>query len=321
VFWNRLMGPAWSRMLGLLVNTKHPSLAGFPSDPNFDWQWAEIIKNVRAVNLDSLPGDLEPIVWAIDDWNRNYKLGVVFECKVGTGRLLVSSFDLDEKSMANPVARQLKSSLLSYMNSTRFQPRVMVKSAQLESLFFPTRIMNQLRAVATAEGVAPNVAVSAVDGDPNTYWFVGDQRRDRQQRELMLSFPNKVSMSGLVLMARQNHREHEGDIREYLISRSDDGKQWTELKRGELLSTFDPQKIDFGRNVSTSFLKFTALSGFGPDKTVALAELAVIYTGPSLGDDGQPLEYQRSKTATPEIDESNGTPEKKKPSKPSKKGN
>jgi hypothetical protein len=60
-------------------------------------------------------------------------------------------------------------------------------------------------------------------------------------------------------------------------------------------------------------MKFSVLSGFGSDKTVALAELAVVYTGPRLGDDGEPLEYQRSKTATPEIDESNGTPEKKKP--------
>jgi hypothetical protein len=158
VFWNRLMGPAWSRMLGLLVNTKHPSLASFPSDPNFDWQWAEIIRNVRAVNMDGLPHELEPIVWAIDDWNRNYKLGVVFECKVGTGRLMVSSFDLDEKSMTNPVARQLKNSLLSYINSARFQPRVAVKQYQLENLFFPTRIMNQLRVVATAESLAPNAA-------------------------------------------------------------------------------------------------------------------------------------------------------------------
>jgi len=229
---------------------------------------------------------------------------------------MVSSFDLDEKSMTNPVARQLKNSFLSYMNSARFQPRVLVKQNQLENLFFPTRIMNQLRVTAAADGVAPNLAVNAVDGDPNTYWFVGDQRRERQQADLTLSFPKQASMSGLVLMARQNHREHEGDIREYVISISDDGKQWTELKRGELLSTFDPQRIDFGKNVTTRFLKFTALSGFGPDKTVALAELAVVYTGPRLGDDGQPLEYQRSKTATPEIDEGNGTRDKKKPAKP-----
>jgi len=46
--------------------------------------------HVRAVNLDRLTPELEPIVWAIDDWNRNYKLGVIFECSVGDGRLLMS---------------------------------------------------------------------------------------------------------------------------------------------------------------------------------------------------------------------------------------
>jgi hypothetical protein len=28
----------------------------------------------RAINLEHLPKELEPVVWAIDDWNRNYKL-------------------------------------------------------------------------------------------------------------------------------------------------------------------------------------------------------------------------------------------------------
>jgi hypothetical protein len=36
----------------------------------------------------------------------------------------------------------------------------------------------------------------------------------------------------------------------------------------------------------------------------ALAELAVMYVGPKLDDQGKPLmEYQRNRTATPEIDE------------------
>jgi hypothetical protein len=163
--------------------------------------------------------------------------------------------------------------------------------------------MNQLKALAEAEAINSNPAANAIDGDPNTYWFVGDQRRERQTRDFTLSFADKVSMSGLVVMARQNHREHEGDIREYAISVSEDGKQWTELKRGQLESTFDPQRISFAKPIATRYLRFTALSGFGQDRTVALAEIAVVYTGPRLGDDGKPLQYQRSRTATPEIDE------------------
>jgi len=75
IFWNRLMNPSWGRMLGLWIDrkieeTKSQMLNGFPTASHFDWQWAEIIQNVRAVNLENLPAELEPVVWAIDDWNR-----------------------------------------------------------------------------------------------------------------------------------------------------------------------------------------------------------------------------------------------------------
>jgi hypothetical protein len=104
-------------------------------------------------------------------------------------------------------------------------------------------------------------------------------------------------------MPRQNHREHEGDIREYSIQVSDDANEWREVRRGELVSTFAPQKIQFSETVTTKYLKLVSLSGFGNDKMTALAELAVVYAGPKLSDAGGPIEYQRNRTATPEIDE------------------
>jgi hypothetical protein len=122
-------------------------------------------------------------------------------------------------------------------------------------------------------------------------------------------------MSGLVLMPRQNHREHEGDIREYMVQVSDDGNEWRNAARGELVSTFAPQQIRFANTLTARHLRLISLSGFGPDKTTSLAELAVIYAGPKLpGSDAGPLEYKRSGTATPEIDEGNGKPDK--PGKP-----
>ena len=112
-------------------------------------------------------------------------------------------------------------------------------------------------------------------------------------------------MSGLVLMPRQNHREHEGDIREYIVQVSDDGSEWREVLRGELASQpLRRNRLPFARKVTTRYLKLISLSGFGPDKTTALAELAVMYAGPRLNDQGNgTMEYQRNRTATPEIDE------------------
>jgi beta-galactosidase len=317
VFWNRLMNPAWGRMLGLWIDKKHAALAGFPTDSFSDWQWMEIVRNARAINLDRLPKNLQPVVQPVDDWNRNYKLGMIFEARVGRGKLLVSSADLENDLEERIVARQLRKSILDYMASAKFNPRVSLTPENFREVLFDTRVMKKLGAkVLNATGDAGN----AIDGDPNTFWLAGNQRdAARQNQELTVSFPNAVSFNGLVIMPRQNHRDHEGDIREYLIQTSDDGSNWRDLKRGALLSTFNPQKIDFGANVSAKFIKIISLSGFGAlDKTTAVADLAVIYTGAKLPEDMEDLEYKRVKSASTDIDEG-VQPDDKKPKPTPKK--
>jgi hypothetical protein len=56
---------------------------------------------------------------------------------------------------------------------------------------------------------------------------------------------------------------------------SDDGIVWSDIARGELKSTFEPQKIEFSRTIKARYLKLVSLTGFGVDKTTALAEVAV----------------------------------------------
>ncbi|MFT3746555.1 MAG: discoidin domain-containing protein [Pyrinomonadaceae bacterium] len=304
-FWNRLMNPAWGRMLGLWIDKTHPALAGFPTESYFDWQWTSIVTGVRAMNLDRLPKELQPIVQPIDDWNRNYKLGLVFEAKVGNGKLLVATPDLENSLPQRIAARQLRRSLLDYMATPKFDPKVAVTAANFRQAFFDTKIMKRLKATTDSPS-GPNSPALAFDGDPNTFWLAGDARAaSRSEQTLQVKFPNPVQFSGFVVMPRQNGREHEGDVREYLIQVSNDGVTWSDAKRGSLVSTFDPQRIDLGRNITAQFIKFTSLSGFGPDNLTALAELAVIYTGPKLPDETIETEYTRVRSASPDIDEGN----------------
>jgi hypothetical protein len=248
---------------------------------------------------------LDPVVWAIDDWNRNYKLGVIFEGAVGDGKLLVSAIDVTRPNDSNPVARQLRFSLLNYMASDCFQPDVPIFAEQMRGLLFDTQIIKKLNARAELDG-AP--AASAIDGDPNTYVSTGDRNATlREPAELTVTFPAPVAMSGVVLMPRQNHREHEGDIRECVVSVSDDGNVWNDVQRTVLPSTFAPHTITFQRTISTKYLKLVSLSGFGPDKTTSIADFAVIYAGPKLGGASE-IEYQRNRSATPDIDEGNAKP-------------
>jgi hypothetical protein len=332
IFWNALMGPTWSRMLGLWCDTNSPALAEFPTDANCDWQWTEIIGKSRAVNLDQLPRDLKPIVSAIDDWNRNYKLGVIFEAKVGKGKLLVCTADLN----SYPVGQQLRRSLLDYMagdksapkttnqadlfwhqfdrqSKDKFQPATEITIAQFDNLFFDNLVMRKLGASAQGDGKTAN---EIIDGDPNTFWSSADSKGNGPQHphEILVSFPQSVTMNGLVLMPRQNHREHQGDICEYRLETSDNGTNWQAVAQGKLASTFDPQTISFGKTIVAKQLRLTALSGFGADKSAALAELAVIYAGPKLPENGDKLEYHRIRTASTDIDAGGDAP-----SQPAKK--
>jgi beta-galactosidase len=143
VFWNRLMNPKLEAMMGLLIDPKHPALAQFPTESYCDWEWIEAIRLtgaiptrfIRAINIESAPVQLRPIVQAIDDWNRNYRLAVVFECRVGSGRLMVCAPDIQRDLDSRPVARQLRRSLLAYMATNRFQPTVTLSSAQAGALW------------------------------------------------------------------------------------------------------------------------------------------------------------------------------------------
>ncbi len=140
VFWNIQMTvrpPAnrtakFDAMLGLLCDTNHPALAEFPTEPNCDWQWTPLVNNVRSVNLSSAPRSLRPIVSAIDDWNRNWRLGVIFECNVGPGRLLVSAINLERGGAG---LQQLRRSLLDYMAGEKFKPTATLTPEEVAGLW------------------------------------------------------------------------------------------------------------------------------------------------------------------------------------------
>jgi hypothetical protein len=133
IFWNRLMNPNRAWMLGLWCDKDHPALAGFPTEANCDWQWVDLLPKTAAMNVEMWPERLRPIVQPIDDWNRNLRLAMIFECAVGRGRLMVTSLDLSDAGVAGHAGGpSLRKSLLDYMASERFRPTVEIGEADLE---------------------------------------------------------------------------------------------------------------------------------------------------------------------------------------------
>ena len=120
--------------LGILTDPGHPALADFPTEFHTNWQWFPIIKQSYPMILDRLSDDYRPIVQIIDNVERNHKLGLLFEFKVGNGKLLVCMSDL-KAVQDKPEARQFYRSILEYMESPAFAPSYSLSVKDLQDLF------------------------------------------------------------------------------------------------------------------------------------------------------------------------------------------
>ena len=119
--------------LGILTNPEHSVFSQFPTEEHTSWQWFPILKNAHPFILDNTPAQYRPIVQVIDNIERNHKLGLIFEFRVGRGSLLVCMSPLHQLQQY-PEARQLYASLLQYMKSDTFTPKTAISSEELRHL-------------------------------------------------------------------------------------------------------------------------------------------------------------------------------------------
>tara|TARA_Y100001935_G_scaffold238369_1_gene224688 strand:+ start:14187 stop:16898 length:2712 start_codon:yes stop_codon:yes gene_type:complete len=120
--------------LGLLMDPDHPIFKNFPTDFHTNWQWFSIVKASHPMILDETLPEYRPVIQVIDNLQRNHKLGLVFEFRVGKGKLLISMADLRTIS-DRPEAKQFYASILNYMRSDEFEPTFMIEPDTLSSLF------------------------------------------------------------------------------------------------------------------------------------------------------------------------------------------
>lgn len=136
VFWNT----AWTnnappQTLGFLCDPDHAVFGAFPNDGYSDFQWKELAVSCNAMVMDEFSHDFRPLVYIIDDWFKNRKLGVLFEGKVGRGNLMVCSIDLDTDLDKRLSAAQFRQSILEYMASDQFKPQHEIDLQLLQRIF------------------------------------------------------------------------------------------------------------------------------------------------------------------------------------------
>lgn len=117
--------------LGILTNPEHPIFKEFPTEMHTNWQWFPVIKESHPLLLDNFAKDYRPIVQVIDNIERNHKLGLVMEWKVGAGKLLVCMSDL-EKASKYPEGKAFYQSVIDYMRSADFNPSAEITVDELK---------------------------------------------------------------------------------------------------------------------------------------------------------------------------------------------
>ena len=249
-FWNSQMGPTWARGMGMIIQNAHPAFASFPTTADGGWQWQSLIENARGLRVEKLGCDcITNLVQPIDEWNRNDKMSLLFECQVGTGRLMMTSINLEQDT---PQAAALKKSILSYMKSDAFEPQGQVSWKQLLSLFEINDVMRELGAKIDDDSLS-----ACLDRNPQTFVRL----TGGYPYSFIIQTPQKHNISGILYMPRQNHREHEGELQSYCIE-AWVNDTWKQVQKGKLSSSYEPKRIAFAQEVYTDRIRFTALDTF-----------------------------------------------------------
>ena len=141
VFWSPVHFPNQPSTMGLLMNANHAAFSDFPTREYTEWQWWDLCIHSKSMIIDNL--NVTPLVRVIDNFVTNHHLANVFEAKSGEGKLIFSSIDLINKLEERPVARQLRSSLIKYMESENFSPSGSVDMDDLD--FFNKKTKKQFK--------------------------------------------------------------------------------------------------------------------------------------------------------------------------------
>jgi hypothetical protein len=242
-----------------------------------NWQWWYLIHRAGALRLDGWPTNAKPVVRMIDDWVTTRSLGLIAEAQVGKGKILVCGFDLTNGAN-DPVSRQMRASLLTYMNSKRFRPAARVDAAQVSALIAVPTVAARRDIKATASSAQPDhEAELAVDGDLTTMWHTPWQPNEIAfPHDLVLELRQSTKLSGFRVSLRQDGNRN-GFIRDYEIYLSADGVNWGEpVAKGTFAADAKPKEIRLSAAQAARFVKLTARSGHAAGPWAAVAEFEII---------------------------------------------
>jgi hypothetical protein len=231
IFWS----PVWLKRgietMSVMADTEHPALAKYPTDRHTDWQWFDVLENSYVLAIDELPLSFKPIVSVIDGFRKNQRLANLLEARVGKGKLVVSTIDLEGHLDGDIARSNLRASVLEYMASDRFRPTQELTVNDIKKLF-SRKVKSSINAFPEITNAALHAKAdgSIITNSPGYFYKVdskvetsGDVTAWADKRDIWLTLQCSESQDGIL----------------FLFLRNSNSSQWGYLKTPQEISGVD----------------------------------------------------------------------------------
>lgn len=282
MFWNvSFTNYQAPHTVGLLCDPHHPVFREFPTEYHSDWQWWDLVKNSAAIIINDFPPSLRPLIQPIDNYFDARRLSLLYEARVDGGRLMVCTIDLANDLDKRPAARQLRRSLLRYMQSSDFSPAVSITADLVTGSLSVSETASIVRDIgATILSVSAQTdeapAKNMLDGKKNTLWLSNPQHAARRfPHSVVIDLKQPRTMAGLRYVPRQDTPG--GRVGRYRIYISDDPQTRGEpVARGQWPDTAEEQKVPFPEPVRGRYVTVEAVDEVHGWSYITIADIDII---------------------------------------------
>lgn len=276
IYWTAFgLNEGESMCNSIVCNPAHPLFDGFPMEMHSNWQWWDVLRYANPMVLDefgayvAFPKEYQPLLQVVDSWKINRKLALLAECRVGKGRLMMSSIDFTTDMDERMVSRNLYAKILDYMNSEHFSPEFeLTESVVLSVLGGTENNLAEMGAKVKSQNRKQTLlAQMLVDGDVTTVWNMVSDKKAPQW--MTVNFTKAELLKGFRLI-------FPGSVAEAVQLRvdiSNDGKNWQPVATNSSIVNGNIQNIFFDTNRTACYFRLSFLTD-----SIAIGEVEAVLT-------------------------------------------